>query len=107
MKELLFQVLEEGEWKPLRFTVYNYLEEQERYQQNLEKMGYDSSYDDLVSKTIKTDNETANKFKKCIENELQKGKIIVTVCVLDKSDYFTIVKPKDVDITSALSINQS
>ena len=32
MKELLFKVFEEGEWKPLRFTVYNYLEERERYQ---------------------------------------------------------------------------
>lgn len=107
MKELLFKVFEEGEWKPLRFTVYNYLEERERYQQNLERMGYSGSYDDLVSKTIKVDNEIAKEFKIYVENTLQNGKIIVAVCVLDNSDYFTIVKPKNADVISVLSTSQS
>ena len=29
MEELLQKVIEDGEWKSLRFTVYNYLEEEE------------------------------------------------------------------------------
>ena len=35
MEELLRKVIEDGEWKPLRFTVYNYLEEEEYYQLHL------------------------------------------------------------------------
>ena len=107
MKELLFKVFEEGEWKPLRFTVYNYLEEHERYQQNLGQMGYDNSYDDLVSKVVKIDNETAKQFKTYVENVIQNGKVIIAVCVLDDSNYFTIVKPKNVDAISVLSTSQS
>lgn len=107
MKELLEKIFEEGDWKPLRFTVYNYLEEQERYQQNLELLGYDGFYDDLVGKTINVDNETAKQFKSYIENELQNNKVIVTVCIIDKSDYITVVKPKEVDAISILNTNQS
>ena len=107
MKELLFKVFEEGEWKPLRFTVYNYLEERERYQQNLERMGYSGSYDDLVSKTIKVDNEIAKEFKIHVEDTIQKGKVVIGICVLDDSNYFTIVKPKNVDVISILSTSQS
>ena len=39
MEELLQKVIEDGEWKSLRFTVYNYLEEEERYQLHLEQNG--------------------------------------------------------------------
>ena len=70
-------------------------------------MGYSGSYDDLVSKTIKVDNEIAKEFKIYVENTLQNGKIIVAVCVLDNSDYFTIVKPKNADVISVLSTSQS
>jgi hypothetical protein len=107
MEELLNKVFEEEEWSPLRFTVYNYLEEKECYQQKLEKMGYESSYDDLVGKTIKIDNATAKQFKSYVENKLQHGKIVITVCVIENGDYFTIVKPQNVDENSILSTSQS
>jgi hypothetical protein len=107
MKELLEKIFEEGDWKPLRFTVYNYLEEKERYQQNLEHLGYDGSYDDLVGKIINVDNETAKQFKSYVENKLQDNKVIVAVCIIDKSNYITVVKPKDADAISILNTNQS
>lgn len=104
MEELLLNVLEEGEWKPLRFTVYNYLEEKELYQLYLEKDGYDSGYDDLEGKTIVVNNMVARQFKQYIERKLQNGNPIVTVCVLEGRDYFTIVKPKNVDLRTVLKM---
>lgn len=107
MNDLLMKVFDEGVWKPLRFTVYNYLEENEYYQQKLEKLGYGSTYEELEGKTIMADNVTAKRFKMYIENAIQNGNVIVAICVLDNSDYFTVVKPKDVDILSILNTSQS
>ena len=104
MKELLLKVIDEEEWKPLRFTVYNYLDDNERYQYKLGVLGYDNSYEGLVGKTFKMDNDIAKQFKIYIEKNLQMDKVVVTVCVIDDQDYFTIVKPKDVDILSALNL---
>lgn len=105
MKELFEKVIEEGEWQSLRFTVYNYLEEHERYQQNLERMGYDNSYEDLEGKAVIADNMVAKQFKNFIENKLQNGTIVVTVCVFEGRNYFTIVKPKNVDMLSILKVD--
>lgn len=104
MEELLLNVLEEGEWKSLRFTVYNHLEENEFYQQGLEKLGYDSCYDDLECKSFELDNLAARHFKRYVENTIQGGNVIVAVCVLDGRNYFTVVKPKNVDMLSALKM---
>ena len=105
MEELLLNVLEEGEWKPLRFTVYNYLEEKELYQLYLEKDGYDSGYDDLEGKTIVVNNMVARQFKQYIERKLQNGNPIVTVYVFDNGDFFTVVKPKSVDIRTLIKMD--
>lgn len=105
MKDLILKLAEEGEWKPLRFTVYNYLEEKEFYQQRLEKLGYDSAYDDLECKSVCLENITSKQFKRYVENNLQDGNPIVTICVIDNLDYFTMVKPKNVDIISVLKID--
>ena len=70
MEELLQKVIENGEWKSLRFTVYNYLEEKEFYQLHLEQNGYDSGYDDLEGKTFITNNEVAKQFKEYVEKKL-------------------------------------
>lgn len=102
MGELILKIIEEGEWKPLRFTVYNYLEEKERYQQNLAKLGYECSYDDFECKTFECGNLIAKTFKRYVENKLQNDKVVITICVLDDRDFFTVVKPKNVDIVSAL-----
>lgn len=107
MKELLTKILESGEFKPLRFTVYNYLEEEERYQQNLSNLGYDSSYDDLEGKMIQMDSDIANTFKHYIEDELQNGSVVVNICVLNGSNYVTVVKPKSVELKSILGNSQS
>lgn len=107
MKELLTKILENGEFKPLRFTVYNYLEEEERYQQNLSNLGYDSSYEDLEGKMIQMDNDIANAFKHYIEDELQNGSVVVNICVLNGSNYITVVKPKSVELNSILVNSQS
>ena len=105
MEELLQKVIEDGEWKSLRFTVYNYLEEEERYQLHLEQNGYDSGYDDLEGKTFITNNEVAKQFKEYVEKKLQNGNPIVTVYVFDNGDFFTVVKPKSVDIRTLLKMN--
>lgn len=105
MKDLLLKVVKDGEWKPLRFTIYNYLEEKEYYQLHLTQNGYDNSFDDLECKTFETNNLTALKFKNYVERTLQNGYPIVTVCVMEGSNYFTIVKPKCVDILLALKLD--
>lgn len=105
MKDLLIKTMEEGEWKPLRFTVYNYLEEKEFYQKRLEQSGYDSGYDDLEGKTFACDNASSKQFKRYVENNLQGGMPIIAICVVDDSNYFTVVKPKNVDIHSLLKVN--
>ena len=46
MEELLQKVIEDGEWKSLRFTVYNYLEEEEYYQLHLKQNGYENDLND-------------------------------------------------------------
>lgn len=107
MEELLTQILESGEFKPLRFTVYNYLEEEERYQQNLSNLGYDSSYEDLEGKIIQMDNDTANAFKHYIEDDIQNGSVVVNICVLKDSNYITVVKPKGVELHTILMNSQS
>lgn len=105
MEELLLKVLEEGEWQSLRFTVYNYLEDKEFYQVNLKRMGYDYGYDDLEGKTISCDNMIARQFKRYVEKNLQSGTPIIAVCVVDDYNFFTVVKPKNVDIHSILKMN--
>lgn len=102
----MFKVLNEGEWKPLRFTVYNYLEEEERYQQNLNRLGYDSSYEDLECKMIAVDNSEAHLFKNYVEKTLQNDKIVIAVCVMGENNYCTIVKPKSVEVSSMLKVSQ-
>ena len=87
MEELLQKVIEDGEWKSLRFTVYNYLEEEERYQLHLEQNGYDSGYDDLEGKTFIAKNEVANKLKEYIEEKLQNGNHMVKVYVFENGDF--------------------
>lgn len=103
MNELLVKIIEEGEWKPLRFTVYNYLDEKEFYQLHLRQKGYSDSIEDLECKTIEADNETAQSFKTYVEKGLQKGNVIIAVCVIDKSNFITVVKPKNVDIIATLA----
>lgn len=105
MEELLLKVLEEGEWQSLRFTVYNYLEDKEFYQVKLKRIGCDYGYDDLEGKTISCDNMTARQFKRYVENDLQSGTPIIAVCVVDDYNFFTVVKPKNVDIHSILKMN--
>lgn len=105
MEGLLKKVLEEGEWKSLRFTVYNYLEDKEAYQLNLEQNGYESDYDELEGKMFNESNAVAKRFKAYVENNLQKGNPIISVCVIDDWDNFTIVKPKNVDIHSLLKVD--
>ena len=105
MEELLQKVIEDGEWKSLRFTVYNYLEEEERYQLHLEQNGYDSGYDDLEGKTFITNNGVAKQFKEYVEKKLQNENPIVTICVFNDGDFFVAVKPKSVDIRTLLKMN--
>ena len=98
MEELLQKVIEDGEWKPLRFTVYNYLEEEEYYQLHLNQNGYDSSHADLEGKTFIVKNAVAKQFKEYVEKKLQNENPIVTICVFNDGDFFVAVKPKIVDI---------
>ena len=105
MEELLQKVIENGEWKKKKNTVYNYWEEKEFYQLHLEQNGYDSGYDDLEGKTFITNNEVAKQFKEYVEKKLQNGNPIVTVYVFDNGDFFTVVKPKSVDIRTLLKMN--
>lgn len=105
MEELLKKVLEEGEWKSLRFTVYNQLEEHEFYQKNLEKMGYDWAYEDLECKVFECENCLANSFKRFVEDKIQDCNVVVAICVLDGRNYFTVVKPISVNILSVLKLD--
>ena len=56
-------------------------------------------------KTIVVNNMIARQFKQYIERKLQNGNPIVTVCVLEGRDYFTIVKPKNVDLRTVLKMD--
>ena len=105
MEELLRKVIEDGEWKPLRFTVYNYLEEEEYYQLHLSQNGYDSSHDDLEGKTFIVKNAVAKQFKEYVEKKLQNENPIVTICVINDGDFFVAVKPKIVDIRTLLKMD--
>lgn len=105
MEELLRKVIEDGEWKPLRFTVYNYLEEEEYYQLHLNQNGYDSSHDDLEGKTFVVKNVVAKQFKEYVEKKLQNENPIVTICVFNDGDFFVAVKPKIVDIRTLLKMD--
>ena len=105
MEELLRKVIEDGEWKPLRFTVYNYLEEEEYYQLHLNQNGYASSHDDLEGKTFIVKNAVAKQFKEYVEKKLQNEKPIVTICVFNDGDFFVAVKPKSVDIRTLLKMD--
>lgn len=105
MEELLRKVIEDGEWKPLRFTVYNYLEEEEYYQLHLNQNGYDSSHDDLEGKTFIVKNAVAKQFKEYVEKKLQNENPIVTICVFNDGDFFVVVKPKIVDIRTLLKMD--
>ena len=105
MEELLRKVIEDGEWKPLRFTVYNYLEEEEYYQLHLNQNGYDSSHDDLEGKIFIVKNEVAKQFKEYVEKKLQNENPIVTVCVINDGDFFVAVKPKIVDIRTLFKMD--
>ena len=105
MAELLQNVIEDGEWKPLRFTVYNYLEEEEYYQLHLNQNGYDSSHDDLEGKTFIVKNAVAKQFKEYVEKKLQNENPIVTICVFNDGDFFVAVKPKIVDIRTLLKMD--
>lgn len=105
MEELLRKVIEDGEWKPLRFTVYNYLEEEEYYQLHLNQNGYDSSHDDLEGKIFIVKNEVAKQFKEYVEKKLQNENPIVTICVINDGDFFVAVKPKIVDIRTLLKMD--
>ena len=105
MEELLRKVIEDGEWKPLRFTVYNYLEEEEYYQLHLNQNGYDSSHDDLEGKIFFFFYEVAKQFKEYVEKKLQNENPIVTICVINDGDFFVAVKPKIVDIRTLLKMD--
>ena len=105
MEELLRKVIEDGEWKPLRFTVYNYLEEEEYYQLHLNQNGYDSSHDDLEGKIFIVKNEVAKQFKEYVEKKLQNENPIVTICVINDGDFFVAVKPKIIDIRTLLKMD--
>ena len=105
IEELLRKVSEDGEWKPLRFTVYNYLEEEEYYQLHLNQNGYDSSHDDLEGKTFIVKNAVAKQFKEYVENKLQNENPIVTICVFNDGDFFVVVKPKIVDIRTLFKMD--
>ena len=105
MEELLRKVIEDGEWKSLRFTVYNYLEEEEYYQLHLNQNGYDSSHDDLEGKTFIVKNAVAKQFKEYVEKKLQNENPIVTICVFNDGDFFVAVKPKIVDIRTLLKMD--
>ena len=105
MEELLRKVIEDGEWKPLRFTVYNFLEEEEYYQLHLEQNGYDSSHDDLEGKTFIVKNVVAKQFKEYVEKKLQNENPIVTICVFNDGDFFVAVKPKIVDIRTLFKMD--
>ena len=105
MEELLRKVIEDGEWKPLRFTVYNYLEEEEYYQLHLNQNGYDSSHDDLEGKTFIVKNAVAKQFKEYVEKKLQNENPIVTICVINDGDFFVAVKPKIEDIRTLLKMD--
>ena len=105
MEELLRKVIEDGEWKPLRFTVYNYLEEEEYYQLHLNQNGYDSSHDDLEGKTFIVNNVVAKQFKEYVEKKLQNENPIVTICVFNDGDFFVAVKPKSVDIRTLIKMD--
>ena len=105
MEELLRKVIEDGEWKPLRFTVYNYLEEEEYYQLHLNQNGYDSSHDDLEGKTFIVKNAVAKQCKEYVEKKLQNENPIVTICVFNDGDFFVAVKPKIVDIRTLLKMD--
>ena len=105
MEALLRKVIEDGEWKPLRFTVYNYLEEEEYYQLHLNQNGYDSSHNDLEGKTFVVKNVVAKQFKEYVEKKLQNENPIVTICVFNDGDFFVVVKPKIVDIRTLLKMD--
>ena len=79
--------------------------EEERFQLHLEQNGYDSGYDDLEGKTFIAKNEVASQFKEYIEEKLQNGNPIVTVYVFDNGDFFTVVKPKSVDIRTLIKMD--
>lgn len=105
MEELLRKVIEDGEWKPLRFTVYNFLEEEEYYQLRLNQNGYDSSHDDLEGKIFIVKNAVAKQFKEYVEKKLQNENPIVTICVINDGDFFVAVKPKIEDIRTLLKMD--
>ena len=105
MEQLLRKVIEDGEWKPLRCTVYKYLEEEEYYQLHLNQNGYDSSHDDLEGKTFIVNNVVAKQFKEYVEKKLQNENPIVTICVFNDGDFFVAVKPKIVDIRTLFKMD--
>lgn len=108
MKDLFKKIREEGEWKPLRFMVYNYLDEKESYQLNLKQHGFGYSYDELEGKTFQIDNMLGKQFKRYVENVLQNGRnVVIAVCVIDKMNSMTIVKPKEVEFDSILKLDDS
>lgn len=102
----LTQQLFEKPFRDMLFSIYNFAEE-EFYIHGLEKLGYDSSIENLEFITIDTDKATINDillFKKYIESELQKDFVIVGI-LLYKGKRGTLpiaIKPKSVDIEDVL-----
>ncbi len=100
----LTQQLFDKPFKDMLFTIYNFAEE-ERYTDNISKLGYDSDIDNLEFAMLdKVEGVNLNDFKRYIEGEVQNDNVVVGVLLIDskKGKIPVVVKPKNVDITSIL-----
>ena len=100
----LTQQLFDKPFKDMLFTIYNFAEE-ERYTDNISKLGYDSDIDNLEFAMLdKVEGVNLNDFKRYIEGEVQNDNVVVGVLLIDskKGKIPVVVKPKNVDIISIL-----
>jgi hypothetical protein len=100
----LTQQLFDKPFKDMLFTIYNFAEE-ERYTDNISKLGYDSDIDNLEFAMLdKVDGVNLNDFKRYIESEVQNDNAIIGILLIDskKGKIPVVIKPKNVDITSIL-----
>ena len=102
----LTQQLFEKDFKDMLFSVYNFAEE-EYYTHSIKNLGYDTDIDSLEFMTLDMDGVSNNdliSFRHYIEDELQKGRVIISVMFYSgkRGIVPVVIKPKSVNIEDIL-----
>lgn len=98
----LTQQLFENKFRNMLFSIYNFIEE-EYYINSIKSLGYDGDIDSLEFMILDTNgvsHEELLLFRHYIEDEIQKGRVIVSIMFYPckKGTISIVIKPKSVNI---------